>query len=120
MTHLNNFLVHFILYLFIFSLLCPEHKHHLIHSLSTSNQYQRIYMTIYLRNIHKMKLNLYSFSKTKLSLIWGKKFTEHSKIKTKNLLFCSDKYLSLFLSIVFPTKLPSRNENHHSLLFSVQ
>ena len=26
-----------------------------------------------------------------------KKFTEHSKIKTKNLLFCSDKFLSLSL-----------------------
>ena len=113
----KQFLVHLVLDFFIFSLLCPEHKHHLIHSLSSSNQYQRIYMTMYLRNIQKNEI-IYSFSKTKPSLIWGKKFTEHSKIKTKNLQFCSDKFLSLFLSIIFAMKLSSCNENHPSIPIS--
>ena len=67
-----------------------------------------------------MKLNLYSFSKTKPSLIWGKKIYKAFKNKNKKstVFFFFSKFLSLFLYIIFPTKPPSCNENHPSIPIS--
>ena len=80
----NNFLVHLyssFLHFFIFSLLFPEHKHLSLSLSQAQINIQRLYMTMYLRNIQKKKgsLNLYSFSKTIHSLIWKKMYRAFKK-----------------------------------------